>query len=418
MKKILRTFKWALVSFLFFSCDACQDPDPNPKPEPGDEKKIVITTIATPTDQTLRSIHFLDENIGYAAGGDEDIVSDSTRGVILKTVDGGETWAKVFERKYRINDKDDRGVELKGGGFEMTSVFAKSANEVFATSFLGRIHTSKDGGETWSMQYSVEGDDVVNFYGRYNVLEDITFFDDNFGVVVGKRGNYLGLDPDTGFSAFTMDGGDVWIDILDGDPAEWRRASTNTINQQEVAMRNNPLTSAKRYGEKMLFLTGGLTNKGTLTTCDEYTIESQTNKWEVMTPKQDQSNAPKFVDSAIDGDFIVVVGNNGLRSPTTEKGAMFSSTTGKDWQPVPYGGDNKLTAVDVKGQTMVIVGINKGSNTEGPEFVSLSFDRGATWTRIEHDHNTADWKDVYMLSEKKMFMVGAEGLIMKLEVKE
>ncbi|BDD09368.1 hypothetical protein FUAX_18000 [Fulvitalea axinellae] len=365
-------------------CDKCDDTDPQ-DPDDGKKQMFVTSAMTTDTQMTLKSVFFVNERLGYATGGDP-LMYPKSRCVILKTVDGGENWNTVWDKTY-----DHPGVIAE-------SVYATSEDDVFVAYSNAAIFRSGDAGASWEK--------VCDYSHKKSRLTGIAFSDANNGMAVGNLSN--GTE---GYILTTSDGGEHWDDPLD---PHWRKSSTES-NVLKEAVKNNPFSSINFFhGNQMevtTYLTGGLLNRGVVTS-----HQKSSDQWNVMEPNN--PTAPRFEDLAVEYKFIVAVGSNGVISGNNEKGAMYASKdgAGAQWLPIDYGADNKLKAVGLKNNTIVAVGWNKANNLTKPEFVTVSLDKGDTWQRIQHDHVTAGWEDVFMVSDKKIFMVGSKGLIMKLEI--
>ncbi len=130
----------------------------------------------------LYNIHFIDANVGYITGG---------RATILKTEDGGKTWA----RKIAMSDtpgRDGRPGRLRANlmGIQMisetTGFIAGSENTILKTT---------DGGETW-----VGSSERARVGETRNNLENIWFVSPTTGWVIGSFGTLM----------HTADGGETW----------------------------------------------------------------------------------------------------------------------------------------------------------------------------------------------------------------
>ncbi len=130
----------------------------------------------------LYNIYFVNENVGYITGG---------RATILKTEDGGKTWA----RKTAMSDtpgRDGRPGRLRANlmGIQMisetTGFIAGSENTILKTT---------DGGETW-----IGSSERARVGETRNNLENIWFVSPTTGWVIGSFGTLL----------HTMDGGETW----------------------------------------------------------------------------------------------------------------------------------------------------------------------------------------------------------------
>ena len=92
----------------------------------------------------LRDIDFVDSKCGYTAAGKYEW-SDSTgeyiKGIIYKTVDGGQTWTEVYS---------DTNQYYSGVDFT-------DKNHGWVADRMGSILYTNDGGETWQLKKKVEG---------------------------------------------------------------------------------------------------------------------------------------------------------------------------------------------------------------------------------------------------------------------
>ena len=124
----------------------------------------------------LVDIYFVDENIGYTLG------NKSTGGIILKTINGGLTWAETLNSgtvgdyfwKFQILNSNPNVM--------FSSVEAVAPNP-------GRLAKSIDGGVTWTFTNAPE-----------SVVQAVGFVDENHGWMGGHT---------TGFYE-TLNGGQTW----------------------------------------------------------------------------------------------------------------------------------------------------------------------------------------------------------------
>ena len=130
----------------------------------------------------LYNIYFVDENVGFITGG---------RATILKTEDGGKTWA----RKMAMSDtpgRDGRPGRLRANlmGIQMisetTGFIAGSENTILKTT---------DGGETW-----IGSSERARVGETRNNLENIWFVSPTTGWIIGSFGTLM----------HTTDGGETW----------------------------------------------------------------------------------------------------------------------------------------------------------------------------------------------------------------
>ena len=130
----------------------------------------------------LYNIYFIDENVGYITGG---------RGIILKTEDGGKTWA----RKMARSDTPGRGGRRGGIRANLMGIQMISETTGFIAGSENTILKTTDGGETW-----VGSSERARVGETRNNLENIWFVSPTTGWVIGSFGTLL----------HTADGGENW----------------------------------------------------------------------------------------------------------------------------------------------------------------------------------------------------------------
>jgi len=137
---------------------------------------------------SLHGVSLTDVNTGTVVG---------SAGTILRTVDGGETW--VMQESgidgSNVARTPTRNVGASGGEYGDPSYFKDvsftDANTGTLVGWDGSILRTVDGGETWVMQES----------GTTRVLHGVCFTDANTGTAVGREGSILR----------TVDGGETWV---------------------------------------------------------------------------------------------------------------------------------------------------------------------------------------------------------------
>jgi len=133
-------------------------------------------------------IYFLwTKKYGWAVGGSSDFWD---MGIILKTIDGGETWQ----------------VNKHPAGIIGNAVYFTDSSHGIIVGFNpfsgGLVRITSDGGESW------ESPGVFNSW-----LNDVVFTDDSTGWVVG----------DYGFIWYTEDSGKTWEQVESGTSADLNR---------------------------------------------------------------------------------------------------------------------------------------------------------------------------------------------------
>ena len=128
--------------------------------------------LQSPTNNTLRKLHFIDSTSGWAAG---------AAGTIIQTTDGGESWVvqnsnvlTFIVEIFFLNENLGWALTLK-------------ETPPFGTSIL----KTTDGGSNWT---------VEDFPGGNAIMITIFFFDSLNGFIGGK------------YIASTSDGGNTWIE--------------------------------------------------------------------------------------------------------------------------------------------------------------------------------------------------------------
>ena len=178
----------------------------------GNEGKIIRTsdggktwtTVASGTNQNIRSIEFINENTGWAAA----------TGSLLKTNDGGSTWSVIIapaaipaaRNIYSVSFRNENeGIAVCQGG-------GTNGNFVLVTG---------DGGKTWT------GKTIPAVTGLAAVtdLRHVAWYNDDIAYAVGANGTIIK----------TVDKGTTWTRI-------------NTINLEAGTIRFNNLTFVNNTG--------------------------------------------------------------------------------------------------------------------------------------------------------------------------
>ncbi|WP_442267285.1 YCF48-related protein [Tenacibaculum sp. ZS6-P6] len=127
-------------------------------------------------DEGLRSIFFINNNVGFISGG-------FNQKKVMKTTNGGNTWSQVSDQLF--------------GNIQFTSDLVGYGNR--KGNSYGAIYKTIDGGNTWRISVELEGEDINDFH----------FVDENNGYFVG----------DQGLIYKTNDGGTNWEKLK--IPYEW-----------------------------------------------------------------------------------------------------------------------------------------------------------------------------------------------------
>ena len=131
------------------------------------------STVDIGTTENLRSIYFVNEEVGYLG---------MDRGIIYQTVDGGETWV-------------DMQANLQSAG-SVSNIHFVNEDLGFVAGF-NYMQVSYDGGENW---FYVDGFEPAP--GVLFQIQEIQFLNDSVGYICG----------DVGLMYKTTDGGETWTE--------------------------------------------------------------------------------------------------------------------------------------------------------------------------------------------------------------
>ncbi len=135
---------------------------------------------------TLYNIYFVDEKVGFLTG---------ARGTILKTDDGGKTWARKMARSEAAANQNNP--RRRGGGIRSSLMGIQMIDEKngFIVGTENAILKTTDGGETW-----IGRSERVRVGETRNNLENILFVSPKTGWIIGSFGTLL----------HTKDSGETW----------------------------------------------------------------------------------------------------------------------------------------------------------------------------------------------------------------
>ena len=370
----MKTFKlltFALLVSFISSCSSSNDNNNIEAPTNGtphdNGNNITMDKVSVPSELSLQSIDFFENQKGFIASGKAYPTPESE---ILRSLDQGKTWTKVYSNST----------------FYINKIYVKNTNDIYAVTNNGIIIFSSDGGNTWTLNET--------FKNRGYYMTDIYFTNENTAYIIGQKGSLS-----KGFILKTENSGNNWIDLEETN-------SNSNLNYSEI-LENNILNTITYYSPNDVLIFGG-------GTWSEGKISIKNNDfWDVT-----NSIIPtKIVDLAIKDGLLIAGGNNGQTNNTSERGGLCSyNTNSRTWQSLDYNATNKINAVEMKQNTIVIAGRNKPNNLIDGEFLSYSKDEGQNWSRIPHQYVTAAWNDIYALSETEFLIAGYNGLLVKLTI--
>ena len=219
----------------------------------------------------LKSVYFINENIGYAVG--YNTIGYS--GVLLKTTDGGANWItqwsspapgtqliKVFftdtNTGYIVGQVNSIKVILKttdGGtnwssqttGDILYSLYFIDANTGYAVGVGGKILKTTDAGTTWITQTS-----PTSF-----TLLSVFFIDANTGYATGRE---MGTGTNNGPIIKTTNGGTNWTSIGFSGNGEFSSLYFTDANTGYVVGDNAVILKTTNGGTNWTAQTSGITN--------------------------------------------------------------------------------------------------------------------------------------------------------------
>ncbi|SEB80470.1 Sortilin, neurotensin receptor 3 [Tenacibaculum sp. MAR_2009_124] len=369
--KTLKSLAFTLLIIFISSCSNNDDnnnmEDPTNETPDNNGNNFTIEKIAVPSELTLQSVDFFENQKGFIASGKAYPAPESE---ILRSLDGGKTWTKVYANNT----------------FYINKIHIKSENKIYAVTNNGTIVISNNGGNTWTLNET--------FKNRGYYMTDIYFTDENNAYIVGQRGSNT-----KGFILKTENNGNSWSDL---------EASNNNPNLDYTEMLTNNILRTITYypPTDALIFGGGIWSEGKISI-------KNNNFWDVT-----NSVIPtKIMDLSIKDGLLVAGGNNGQTNSTSERGGLCSYDTNSGvWSSIDYNATNKIVSVEMKENTIVIAGRNKSNNLSDGEFLSYSKDEGQNWNRIPHEYVTAEWNDVFAISQTEFLVIGYNGLLIKLTI--
>jgi photosystem II stability/assembly factor-like uncharacterized protein len=286
------------------------------------------------------------------------IWATGSKGTVVRSIDGGETWAPVSIPS--ATNLDFRGIQT----FDGKSVYVMSSGPGEAS----RIYKSSDGGTTWEMQYS---DKRKSFF-----LDALACFDE-------KRCFALSDPVDGKFLVLATTDGAHWKEL----PGEHMPPALP--NEGSFAASNSSLLLFEK--SQIYFATGGSAAR-----VFHSTDAGQT--WTVSaTPVLSSKPSQGIFSIARAGDTVVVVGGDYEKPAANENTAAYSNDEGKSWHLAEDLPSGFRSAVDTFDAGFVTVGLN-GAETSRD---------GVHWAHID---SPAPGLNTVTFISGKGWAVGPKGL--------
>jgi photosystem II stability/assembly factor-like uncharacterized protein len=285
---------------------------------------------ASGTGAQLRGISAVSAKVAWASG---------AKGAVLRTVDGGETWAKV-------NVPDSQELDFRDiQGFDQDTAFVLSIGE----SDKSRIYKTSDGGRTWQLQFANR--DPKAFYDCF------AFWDSKHGIALSD----------------SVDGKFPLISTSDG--VTWAPVNPKTMPPAlagEGAFAASG-TCIATFGKNDVWFGTGIPAARVFHSHDRganWTVAETP----VLHGTASQGIFSLFFWSEKDG---VAVGGDYQNPTDADKNAAFTQDGGKSWSlsssfPRGYRSGVDQGMLSGAGQTQVLVAVG----TSGADY---SLDQGKDW---------------------------------------
>jgi photosystem II stability/assembly factor-like uncharacterized protein len=287
----------------------------------------------SPVAERLRGVSAVSDSVAWASG---------NKGTIVRTTDGGATWARVAVPG--VESLDFRDIEAFGAG--TAYVLAIGPGDA------SRIYKTGDGGKTWALQFT--NPEARAFY------DAIAFWDERTGIAVG--------DPVDGrFTILrTADGGKTWTRV---PPANIPEA---LAGDGAFAASGTCLTV---YGDRHAwFATGGAARARV------YRSTDQGLTWAVADTPIMAGNASSGVFSLAfaDAEHGVAVGGDYRVERGTGDNLAFTIDGGRTWA---FAGETRLRSF--RSAVAYVPGSERSRLIAvGPGGTDTSVDGGRTWTPL------------------------------------
>ena len=280
-------------------------------------------------NQSLRSVYFLDENLGWAVG---------FNGTILHTTNGGTNWA----------------IQTSGTTNKLYSiVYFLDPNNGWVVGEFGTILHTSNSGVNWSVQNS----------GTINLLGSIKFTNANTGFICGNNGTILkttnaGLNWNLMNSGTTEDLYSIyfsnentgWAVGFNGTIIKTSDGGTNWTTQNSSTLQ--VLNSVSFCGSDSGWIAG---NTGTIL----FTSDGGTN-WVTQTSG---ISYDLFSTHSIDSRFVWVTGASGT--------ILYSSNSGNNWSVDPANSTENNYSIFMLDSNLGWVVGNNGSILKRTVLITL-----------------------------------------------
>jgi photosystem II stability/assembly factor-like uncharacterized protein len=326
------------------------------------------TTQTSGVTSTLRGVSAASEKIAFATG---------SGGTVLRTKDGGATWAKI-------------ALPADAAKLDFRDVDVIDARTAYILSIGGgnasRIYKTTDGGDTWNIQFS--NADPKGFY------DAMSFWDASHGIVFGDSiGDKLQM-------LITSDGGLHWNKVPD--------AALPPALPNEGAFAGSG-TNIATFGNSDAWIGTGAGPK-----CRVLHTSDRGKTWSVVdTPIAASASAGIFSVVFRDKLHGIAVGGDYRKEKEAVDNLAITSDGGKTWTLVKEHGLSGFRSVvkQVPGTKSTFVAV-------GPQGADISEDDGKTWAPMEMTAPVVGFHTLAFAPGKKIaFGAGGRGAVGRLEIR-
>ncbi|MEO3937735.1 oxidoreductase [Dermatophilaceae bacterium Soc4.6] len=329
-----------------------------------DTPPLAWSLLATGSAERFRGLSAVDDQVAWVSG---------TNGTVLRTIDGGVTWASVGPRLAGAN-----------AAFQFRDVEAFSATTAvilsIGTGTDSRIYRTQDGGATWSLSF---------------VNHEATAFYDCLAFTTPNRG-VASSDP--------VDGRFRLVETVDGGRT-WTRVATVGMPPAldgEAGFAASGTCLSAGQGQRVYLATGGAMARARVLRSDD-----GGRVWQAAdTTVRGAPTAGVFSVQFRDARHGIAVGGNFRKPEVTAHAASWSDDGGATWQqPTTATGGYRSGSSWVPGAGAEALAV-------GPTGSDVTTDGGRTWQTFD----TGSFDSVQCTSGSVCWASGELGRVARLTV--
>ena len=388
--------QFALLLALSFSLTACSETSIIPEPDGMSVTEFSVSRVESTLDRSgnnhssawktirlnsrkdLWDLTFVDSLNGWVAD----------RRTIFRTTDGGVTWNDL---PFLLQPNEDKEILTFVDSRSGWLTVRETRKDRYDYDFSTTIFSTRDGGMTWTKQFS----------GTGIAIADLEFIDDKLGWIVGAKVEMKDIVRASLFLSRTEDGGATWTDL-----------SENLSKFSDLAKSNiRDLTN--------VLVTGP--NSATILGLDNQMIETTNGgeTWTLIGEVGSPSKLLQFVPKGGGGFSMLAGGDNkhGIGS------SYFTKVGENAWEERRYDGLYLRQGVSLNDHVFACGSIlSKDYETKGDNrrfgVVVHSSDGGRNWTVIYENKRVPRVNAIALAGKERLIIVGEKGLVSSLDLKE